>query len=134
PLNPLFGVRRGKLDLVSTIVPKLERRRSDFESLRPLDETSPIGSTAEFAVGHNFKADLLLQRDDITDALILQSDEFGVTDLPGGMFAECVTQDRRPKKASDVISTKWWAALGRHAGSGNSEVRDLYARRLPART
>jgi hypothetical protein len=33
-----------------------------------------------------------------------------------------------------VIGTKWWAALGRHAGSGNSEVRDLYARRLLART
>jgi hypothetical protein len=66
--------------------------------------------------------------------LILQSDEFSVADLPGGMLAEGVTQDRRPKKASDVIGTKRWAALGRHAGSGNSEVRDLYARRLLART
>jgi hypothetical protein len=33
-----------------------------------------------------------------------------------------------------VIGTKWWAAFGQHAGSGNSEVRDLYARRLLART
>jgi hypothetical protein len=66
--------------------------------------------------------------------LILQPNEFGLVDLPGGMLAEGVTQDRRPQKASDVIGSEWWAALGWHAGSGNSEVRDLYARRLLART
>jgi hypothetical protein len=85
------SVRRGKFDLVPAIVPKLERRRSDRESFRALDETAPIGSAAEFAIGHNFKADLLLQRDHIADALILQPNEFGLVDLPGGMLAEGVT-------------------------------------------
>src|SRR5262249_53788743 len=69
--NASPGVRCGELDLMPAVVPKPERSGSDLKPFRALDETSPIGTAAEFPVGHNFKADLLLKANYIADALIL---------------------------------------------------------------
>ena len=73
---------------MSAVVTKLERSSPDLEPIRTLDETSPVRAAAEFAVGHNLKANLLLQSDNLADTLVLQLREFSAADLPSGMLAE----------------------------------------------
>src|SRR5262249_2760297 len=65
------GIGGGERDLVSMVVAEFERGGLDDKSLHPLDEAAPIGAAAEFPVGHHLQADVLLQRDGIADAAIL---------------------------------------------------------------
>ena len=90
--------RRGKFDLVALIVPELERCGFDLEALDTLDKPAPIRAAAEFAVRHNLQAHLLLQGDDIADALVLQFAEFGLVDLRQRHAGE--TPDAMPAAAA----------------------------------
>ena len=53
-------IGRGEIDLVALVVAKLEQRAAHLEALDALDEPAPVGAAAEFAVGHDLEADLLL--------------------------------------------------------------------------
>ena len=66
-----------------------------LEAFGALDEAAPVGAAAEFAVGHDLEADLLLHGDDVADALILHFVELGVADLLGGVPAKRLAQRRQ---------------------------------------
>ena len=117
--RPIFSLRIGcrEIDLVAAVVAEFERGRLDLEALRALNEAPPIGAAAEFAVGNDLQADLLLQRDYIADALVLQLGKFRIVHLLGRMLAEGLAQRRWPQQAADMVGAKGWTALGRHADS-----------------
>ena len=120
PLDLLRGVGRCEFDLVAGVVAEFERGGLDGEAVGALDEASPVGAAAEFAVGHDLEADLLLHGEDVADALILQFAELGVADLLGGMPAEGLPQRRRAQQAADVIGAERRSALG-----GGTHARGL---------
>ena len=111
---PQLGVRigRGELDLMAVIVAKLEHRGLDREAVDPLDEASPIGTAAEFAVGDDLQPDLLLHLHDIADAVILDlSQNAHHRCACAHVIAERLAQHLRPQQAADMIGTERRAAL-----------------------
>jgi hypothetical protein len=87
-------IGRGERRLVAGVVAELERGRLDLEAFQALDKARPIGAAAEFTVGYDLEAGLLLQRHGVADALVLQRGEFLVADLAGGVAAEGLPQGR----------------------------------------
>ena len=120
PLDLFRGVGRRELDLVAGVVAEFERGGLDGEAVGALDEAPPIGAAAEFSVGHDLEADLLLHGEDVADALILQFAELGVADLPGGMAAEGLPQRGGAQQAADVIGAERRSAFG-----GGTHARGL---------
>src|SRR4029079_7291968 len=120
-LQPLYffrGKGRGELDLVAGVVAEYERVVLEGEAVGALDEAPPIGTAAEFAVAHHLEPDLLLHRNDVADAFVLQGREFGIADLLRGMAAEGLPQRGGAQQAADVIGAERRSALGggTHAG------------------
>src|SRR5262249_3793623 len=69
-------------------------------------EKTVIGASAEFAVGDEFKADPLLQPDDIDDGLIFGSRERGGIDLAVGETGALTQQVDRAQQAADMLGAK----------------------------
>jgi hypothetical protein len=57
---------------------------------------------------------MLLHRDDVTDALVLQLAEFGVAYFLHGMAAEGLAQRRGAQQAANVIGAERRSALCTH--------------------
>ena len=102
------------------VVAEFERSRLDLETLRPLDKPSPIGAPAEFAVGHNLKPDLLLQRDHVLDALVLHASKLILAHVPAAVPAEGLAQGLRPQQTADVVGAERRAALKARGHAGVS--------------
>ena len=66
------------------------------------------------------KPDLLLQRDHVADALVLQARKLVVADFLGGMTAERLAQRRRAQQAADVVGAERRAALRARGHAGIS--------------
>ena len=118
-------VGRGEIDLVAMVVAKLQQRGTDLEALGALHEPPPIGAAAEFAIAHHLEPDLLLHREDVADALVLQLAELGIADFPGGMPAERLPQRGGAQQAADMIGTERRTALG--GGTHARGLRKFYS-------
>ena len=127
PDNLCERIRRGERHLVTGIITEFERGRLDLEAFRALDEATPIGAAAEFAVGHHLQSGLLLQRHHVADALILQRREVSIAQLACGVPAEGLPQGSRAQQAADVIGAERRAALGgrEHGFPGLSSVATI---------
>ena len=80
-LQLAFRVGRRECHLVAVIVAEVEHRGLDREAVDALDEPAPIRAAAEFAVGHDLQADVLLHADDVADALVLNLGEARIVEL-----------------------------------------------------
>src|SRR5205085_460416 len=75
---------------------------------------------------HDLQADLLLHRDGVANALILNRREAGVVDLPG-VIAESLTQRGRPQQAADVVGAKRGAAVRTRTHDGLQSCLPTFA-------
>ena len=101
------GIRRGEFHLVSAVVAKLERRRPDFKAVGALDKAAPIGSAAEFAVGHDLQAERFLQPDDAANAIVQNVVRNPSAEiLAGGVVAMGLPQRGRAQQAADMVGAK----------------------------
>jgi hypothetical protein len=105
-----FRVRSGECDLVAGIVAEFKRGGPDLEAFHALDETSPIGPAAEFAISHHPQPDLLLQGHNIADAAVLQGQEGIITHFSNSVLPECLPQNWWPQQTTDMVSAEWRAA------------------------
>src|SRR5262249_13920049 len=92
------------------------------EAAEPLDEPPPIGSAAEFTIGRDREAGLLLQRHRITDALVLDARELVIRGFTRLVSLEGLTKRRRTEQAADMIRAKRRAAVGTN-GHGRRVLR-----------
>lgn len=118
--------------LVAVVVAELEDQVPHRKAVGKFDEAAPIGTAAEFAVGHDAEARLLLQTQHIADAVVLDPGEVGVAQLFLRMLAKGVPQPRGPQQAADMIGAEGrptrWANVchcSYHAGCAERRRRRL---------
>src|SRR5947208_12325248 len=92
------------------IVAKVEGRLLDDETVDAFDEAAPIRAATKLAIGHDLKADRLLQPHHVANALVLDFGKAHVVDLFRMMIAKRLTQRGWTQQAADMVGAERRAA------------------------
>ena len=94
-----LGLHAGKHDALAGV--------EHLDAVEALVEVEMPPGAAEFAVGRELEADLLLLPDDLLDLAIFDGLEVGVLDLALGVLGARLFQRRGAQQAADVVGAEW---------------------------
>ncbi len=87
------------------------------DAVERVDEVQVPQGSAELAVRHPAKADLLLHANDVADRLVLDGTKLGRVDRAGRGVVSSSQELGRTEQASDVIGPERWSVAHGHGRS-----------------
>jgi hypothetical protein len=99
--------------------------RIDGELAELAVEEAVVGAAAEFAVGDEFEAELLLERDSAANGSVFRRGQRRLIDLAAGEAGALGHQFRRPQQAADMLGAERRLRYGLRRGHIGADIHGV---------